>query len=695
MSGCLILFLCFFTPLDVFFKNTKEFGFRFNEIYLYLLLVSLSLIVLLTILLVLIPKSVFERVISLFLIVVILLWVQGNILNKDYGPLTGATMNWDRWATWGYFEAGVWSALIVLTIIFSRYIKKIINKICIVIILTLISTFAIKVFDYSPLDTRKVIFDESVKFDFSTNKNVILILLDELQSDVFEEIISEHPELEEQFSGFIYYPDTVAGFPFTETSVPNILTGTYYDNSVPFREYIEKSYLGNSIPRILKKRGYEVDLIPTFFDNTISKSTTIGSNLTKKGQITNFRQGLSNGLHLIDIAIFRSVPHLLKRYAINDNKWLLPRFFPSAKSKLSHLDQWSGDRNFYGDIPKINDSVQKPVFKFFHLKGCHVPYNRDANGRSVPSTTTRESYKNFAIYNLKRLVSFLDRLKSKGIYDKSLIYVFGDHGAGRYEELKINTGLIENHVNNNRSTIPVKVKARAIPLFMVKKFSSAGKLSISSQPVSLGDMPQMVFKDLGIELDGQGMGTLNSESASQHTRRYLFWEYPNTDPLYEYSIKGNGWLDSSWRGPNRVYRRKGRYEKEFSAIFESGDSNNYRIESSGPQDSYEFEPSGNGRYLISIENAHRKSDYFLSLVLDDNIDLDDLEINVLVEKRLIKKIKVNQTTPFSESPIIGVPIRRKHPTRRHFDIDIVYRREGSSNIENPFEAIHVFKHRRS
>lgn len=695
VSCCFILLLSFLTPLDIFFNNTKEFDYLFNEIYLYLLLVSLCLILLLTLILILIPKSVFERVLSLFLVITILLWVQGTIFYIDYGPLDGSEINWDKWATQGYVEAGIWSLLIIVTIIFSPYIRKFINKICFVIILMLISAFAIEYFGYAPLDSREVIFDESIKFDFSSDKNVILILVDEVQSDVFDEILTEHPEFKEQFSGFVYYPDTVAGSPFTETSVPNILTGTYYDNSVQYPKYIEKAYLGTSIPKVLKERGYEVDLVPTFFDFTISKDPSVASNLIKKGQITNIWQGLSDSLHLIDISIFRSVPHLLRKYVINESKWFLSQFVSRNKSKLSHLDWLSGDKNFYGEYAKINDSVRVPVFKFFHLKGCHVPFDRNANGEYVRGATTRESYKNFLIYNLKRLISFLDELKSKGIYDRSLIYIFGDHGAGRYDELKINTEPVENNGYIKSSTVPIKIKARAIPLFMTKGFSSTGELKISRKPVALSDIPQMVFKDLNIKLGHQQEGLLDNESPSQHNRRYLFWEYPNIDPLYEYNIKGNAWLDSSWTGPARIYTQRGLYEKDFSAIFKGSDSSNYGVESSGAQGNYEFESSGEGDYLIKIKKADRRSPYFLSLVLDDNIDLDDLEINVYVNKGIIKKIRVDKTTPFSGSPIIGIVIPRRYSVRGNLDISISYRRKSSSNIENPFEAIYVFKYQES
>jgi hypothetical protein len=312
-------------------------------------------------------------------------------------------------------------------------------------------------------------------------------------------------------------------------------------------------------------------------------------------------------------------------------------------------------------------------------------------GEHVPSTDTRETYKNFLVFNLKRLVLFLDELKSKGIYDQSLIYIFGDHGAGRYEELKINTELIENNGYINRPNIPVKIKARAIPLLITKTFSSTGELKISSKPVSLAEIPQMIFKDLNIKSDQLGGGFLNDESASQHTRRYLFWIYPYTDPLYEYSIKGNGWLDSSWSGPNRVYTKNGSYEKDVSAIFEKSNSNNYRIESSEPLENYEFESSGRGSYSIKIKKANRRSNYFLSLILDNNIELDDLEINVYVDKRIIKKIKIKKNSHISETSIFGVHIPGTYLLKGDLNINISYSGDASSSIVNPFEAIHLFK----
>ena len=689
VSSCLVLYLFFYTPSDIFFKNATEFDYIYNEILLYILLISVSAIGILTLILVLLPKSLFKVVLSLMVVLTILFWLQGTVFYKDYGFLDGGEINWNKWAAWGYFESGFWMISVILAITYATYIKKLVNKICIVLLMIIISTFVIKYIEYYQVDEREMIFNESIKFDFSSEKNVILILIDEVQSDVFYEIISENHDFKEQFSGFVFYPDTVAGHPFTKTSVPNILTGKYYDNSIPLPEYIEDSYLGYSIPKILKERNYQVDIIPTFYDDTILKSDEVASNLIRQGQITNIEEGLYNSFYLIDIALFRNAPHLLKRYVINDYLWFISRYFPNEK--LSHLNWWSGDDNFYGELSDINYSIKGPVFKFFHLKGCHAPYNRDSAGKHVRSKNSRQSYKDFLVFNLKRLVSFLEQLKIKGIYDKSLIYILSDHGAGRYEELKVNTELIEKHSSTSKVSISHRIKARAVTLLMIKDFFSVGSMKISNMPVSLSEIPQMMFKDLNIKLDESDSDSNTNETVSDNTRKYLYYNYPYVEPLYEFVIDGHGWLNSSWSGPNKVYNKDGVYKKVFSVQFEQNKSNDYKTYTTGLTENYKFESSGNRDHFISINKENHDSKYFLSFILDKNREIDNLGIYIYVDNRKLKTIQLKRNYHITEFPIFGINIPKGFSRKNSVEIRITYKSKVSLINNNPFKSIFLFK----
>ena len=691
VSSCLILIVCFFTPFEIFINNIVDLGYVFSEISLYLLFICVFLTTCFTLILIAIPQRIYGTVVSLLLLITILLWLQGNIFYKDYGALDGGEINWSNWAIWGYVEIGIWIISIILTIIFAQKIKKIANAICIIILITLFSVFTIQYLGSSPSESKELVFDESSKFDFSSDKNVIIILVDTLQSDIFYEIISDNPDLKEQFDGFIYYPDSTSGFPQTEASVPNLLTGSFYDNSIPFSEYIEKAYQEYSVPKVLKERGFQVDLIPTYYDFTIYKSKDIASNLIRKEHFKSIKEGLNKALHLIDVALFRNVPQITKKYIINENRWLLSNCLRS--DQFSHLDPGAGDKNFYRDISMINETVTAPTFKFFHLKGCHGPYNKNELGEHVDHVNSREAYTNFCTFNLKRLVSFLDELKSRGIYDKSLIYIVSDHGEGRFEEEKINTKLIDKNTNPNQTMVPIKIKARAIPLMMTKDFFSTGTLKTSNKQLSLAGIPRMIFKDLNLNLNNLEKNHSEKENNLPAIRRYLFYNWPDKYPSYEYNIAGHSWFDSSWSGPNKVYTKTGTYDKDFSVIFEEYSSNKYILDGSGQANDYEFkfkETNSGGYCNIKINNEETASKYFLSIV-PKNIVLNDTNIEIRMGHKKLNKVEIRNNSHIDKTPIIGVQLPENDLKYNNRTLSILYNGSNGRKIDNPIEAIHIFK----
>ncbi len=76
------------------------------------------------------------------------------------------------------------------------------------------------------------------------------------RSDIFQEIINEEEEYNKMFQGFTYYRNAAGGFPSTMASIPLMMTGVYYNNSIPFDEYVNTSYQHASLPKTLKENGY-------------------------------------------------------------------------------------------------------------------------------------------------------------------------------------------------------------------------------------------------------------------------------------------------------------------------------------------------------------------------------------------------------------------------------------------------------
>jgi hypothetical protein len=196
------------------------------------------------------------------------------------------------------------------------------------------------------------------KFVFSKKENVVLLILDSFQSDLFQEILREDPGLADAFDGFSYYRNTIASYPFTEASTFNILTGEYFDFSQPFQQQIKDIYLRGSILKELKEAGYSVDVFPLvsygiYFDETLI------SNLQPK-RLFNLANEIFSCWEVYRISVFNLLPHFCKR----------PYY--QILVKTTRESQISRAMEFQNASIGFQD--QRKTFKFYHFPIPHEPF---------------------------------------------------------------------------------------------------------------------------------------------------------------------------------------------------------------------------------------------------------------------------------------------------------------------------------
>jgi arylsulfatase A-like enzyme len=160
---------------------------------------------------------------------------------------------------------------------------------------------------------------------------------------------------------------------------------------------------------------------------------------------------------------------------------------------------------------------------------------------------------------LKIAATILERLKQLKVYDNSLIFIVGDHGSG-VADAKIN---VSPYGNNFNKSGPYKgnfrsFKAIGIPLILVKRINATGELKTSDAPVSLGDIPQTVVEELGLEASFPGKSMFRVEENEDRERIYRAFVGPQENveylaPLYEYAVRGFSWDDTSWRETGNIY----------------------------------------------------------------------------------------------------------------------------------------------
>jgi hypothetical protein len=173
----------------------------------------------------------------------------------------------------------------------------------------------------------------------------------------------------------------------------------------------------------------------------------------------------------------------------------------------------------------------RPVYKWYHYVGTHVPPHWDAscnlkrNLEAVPA-----NYLAQARCILEGIAGFVDALKSAGIYDKTAVIVSGDHGHNTVPSdqlgLALNYGMYQPLLGTGR------------PALMIKAMGSEGELKYSTAPTDLLNIAPTARQLAGLSHDGSSVfdvpGKLDSPRLFLHYPVGPFWSgNPVTYVQYE------------------------------------------------------------------------------------------------------------------------------------------------------------------
>ncbi len=202
------------------------------------------------------------------------------------------------------------------------------------------------------------------------------------------------------------------------------------------------------------------------------------------------------------------------------------------------------------------------AFKFIHLSGIHLQLRMNENLLYEVMDPSRANMLRQGTGALKMAAIFLERLRQLNVYDESLIFIVGDHGSGVAGAVINMTPYSENF--NKGGPYPGNFrtfKAGAIPMVLVKRMHATGGLKTSDAPVCLGDIPQTVVDELGLEAAFPGASMFRVGEHEERERIYRAFVGPQRDveylaPIVEYAVNGFSWDDTSWRETGNIYYAK-------------------------------------------------------------------------------------------------------------------------------------------
>ena len=590
-SLLIVLNIFLFGPVIIYKGNMDEFAVSLASILSLYLLPALVLFTILTGIGLLLPSKLHRRYIATIFVIGVLIWLQGNILVWQYGLLDGRSINWSA-NTWrGWIDGTVWVLLLTIVCFFYKNIYKIAVRGSVVVICLQCFYLGYMIIQ----DSRVLKEKDKISlpapppkeiFQFSSGKNVIHVILDQFQSDIFKEIIDREPGYFEALKGFTFFKETTGSFPTTYMSIPAIFSGQNYKNDIPMSIFLQSILGGKTLPNSLHDAGYEVQLAHSLA-NYRGGSYSSYYHIPVPYGLTELEHEKATSALVLDLAFFRSAPHFLKRFIYNDQQWLIQRLLFGQLRGLQDRGSNLGMLRYFAHTSFLKDlvdnmsiGISRPVYKFVHLINSHGAFvvNEDCQyaGKALP--TTRENVKNQQRCALDQVLGFLNKLKSIGIYDSSLIVIHADHGAGikvKFSEARMKSkGL---HIGQLESIV-----GSALPLMLIKPPFVEGQLKISNAQAMLTDIPATISSILDLNEDFPGQSIYNIDENMERERKFYHYSWRNENwkedfvsRLNEFTIKGSVFNRTSWHH-GLVYHQPNTFHPTEKIDFGSIDSSRFK-----------------------------------------------------------------------------------------------------------------------
>jgi len=559
-----------FAPFTLYVGNFDEFTVSFTTILSFYLRPAIFLIAAFGLVGAVMSTSVFRRYLILLAVISLLLWVQGNILVWEYGLMNGRSIDWAQDSWRGWIDLGIWFGVILIGIVFQHRIGKPIVYLAVATFsLQLIFALVVGIQNRPALAEKadnKFSADALMEMQrFSSHKNVVHIIADGFQSDVFEEIVSDREDgahFRSALKGFVFFRENLGVFPYTHMTVPALLSGRIYRNHMPTDRFIDETISGKTILNAAHNAGYEIDLAgPALLVGMYAKgSYTNAYNIPVNSHVTAPEYERDDSAKLLDLVLFRLVPHFLKRYVYNDQLWLIQSLL--SDSKYMQLQFFS--HNAFLRQMKDNMSANRstPVYKLFHLMLSHEPMVANENceyvGRVLP--TVRATVKIQAKCSLIEVVGLLEKMKEFGIYDDAMIILQADHGAWVQP-----AGLVGD---GKPIVMTIRDVAQALPLMAIKPPGASGALQMSLAPSSIIDTPATIASVLGLNEEFHGASVFDLRPDEARERRTYTYEYSRNEwtieylnPIQEFIVSGSVFDTATWRHgdqflPNGVVNKR-------------------------------------------------------------------------------------------------------------------------------------------
>ncbi len=430
LAICASFILFIYAPFEMFFLNKTNFWFDFYTmigIELVLFILGVGIITLIEYVSFKIHPIVYKIIYCFGIICFFSFYIEGNFLSKDLPLLDGREIDWNSLSVHRIYSIVTILVLVVAVVVLIKifkyekaqnYLKYAVMFVSGMLLITLVT---ISIQNKGFEKKSRLVINKEGEFNYSDKQNIIVLILDAVDQDVFEEVKENHPEYSEVFSDFTNYTNMVSTYTQTEQSVSYLMTGVFYEGKPgdSFPAYVTKEFDESVFFEDLQNRGYRIgyyeqDNFP-YSSVKVLEFDNVAMGRPMKMDMASYFRGW------IKLIGFRYAPFDLKKH-----------FKLSYREFLTSDDSAKYDNSFidYNDV--FRDDVissdftitEDKYFKLYHIEGAHIPFEYDAMANRVGNTTYQECIEaSFYVAG-----EFINRLKEEGVYDNSAIIIMADHG---------------------------------------------------------------------------------------------------------------------------------------------------------------------------------------------------------------------------------------------------------------------------
>ena len=567
-----VLPLCLFGPFTIFSGNEAEFSAPFWMLVRPLLFIGAVLVVALAVIGLVLPQKLFRAYVVLLFGVGLVLWIQGNLLVADYGDFTGAAIDWTTESWRNPYEMALWIGVPIVAVAATKRTFPIAPFASGILVALQAATLVVSALQAEPVTPARWQGLSETVFDISRKQNVLHIVLDGFQSDLFDEILAEKREsIDRSFSGAVFFANHTGAFPTTIVSIPAMLTGRVYRNERNLQTYVHDIFEQGSLFKSLRAAGYRVDSVTEmhFDKESATNYYRIPRPYVSYDDYTQFTTW-----QLADLALFRHAPHILRPAIYNEQSWRLQTLLGPGDTKTRRHHPVNGAVVLNEFARRLTAATDEPTYKFIHVGIPHQPVAVNALCEFIGVVrSTRASYKEQAHCAVTRVAAVLDRLKEIGVYDNTLVVISSDHGIG----------FVSPQFANDRRVPPRDLGAlasKAMALLIVKPPNSKGPVRVSRAPTTITDIPATVLDAIGVAHEMAGEPALKLAENATRARTWAFYDWEHEDWSARYfealdimEIEGRVVDGNRWRYVRSIYapmassdaRSRGVYETQRSS----------------------------------------------------------------------------------------------------------------------------------